>query len=284
MQAMNGQSNSPFTSRTLKVVGVILILSFLVDFLILLFPSVARNNQWPISLASALVDRGVVPLIGLALIFAGYWIDSNARDTLQNRKSWLDLRLWAVLSSILGLFFLLLIPIHINNINQSTTQTLQRIDRDAKQAETTLQTQLGQLQTQLGDDRVKAELEQQRSQFRSQVSQLLKNEQSFNQAIEGNQLSETEKKLLRQFKADPKSLDTYLAQQSDPVSLAKQKLSQIQQQRVELGQQARQEAWKSGLRVGINSLLFALGYIAIGWTGLRNFRDFSSVRRKSPAP
>lgn len=179
---------------------------------------------------------------------------------------------------------MLLIPIHINNINQSTTQTLQRIDRDAKQAETTLQTQLGQLQTQLGDSSVKAELEQQRSQFRSQVTQLLKNEQSFNQAIEGNQLSETEKKLLRQFKADPKSLDIYLAQQSDPVSLAKQKLSQIQQQRVELGQQARQEAWKSGLRVGINSLLFALGYIAIGWTGLRNFRDFSSVRRKSPAP
>ncbi len=284
MQAMNSQSNSPLAARTLKLVGIILILSFIVDFLILLFPSEPRNSQWQISLANAVVDRGLVPLIGLALIFAGYWIDNNANNVGINRKAWLDLRLWAALSSLLGLFFLLLIPIHINNVTQTRAETITRVNQDAKQAETTLQSQLGQLQSQLGDERVRAQLEQQRSQFKTQVQELLQNEQRFNQALQSNRFSENEKKLLRQFKANPQSLDAYLAQQTDPAAQASQRLSQIRTQKQELEQKARQDAWKSGLRVGISSLLWAIGYIAIGWTGLRNMGAFQSTRRPSSIP
>jgi hypothetical protein len=271
---MNSYQNFPFTSRIFKLVGVILILSFAVDFLMLLFFSGPRNSQWQIGLATAAVDRGLVPMIGLALIFTGYWIDYNTSNNIANRKSWLDLRLWAVLSSLLGLFFLLLIPIHANNVTQARAQTIQGINQEAKQAESNLQTQLGQLQAQLGDQRVKAELEK----FKSQVQELLKNEQRFNQALQSNQYSENEKKLLQQFKANPQALDAYLAQQSDPSTLGNQKLNQIRAQRQELEQQARQDTWRSGLRVGINSLLFAIGYAAIGWTGLRNTR-IPSARR-----
>lgn len=275
MPIMNNQQNFPFSARIFKLVGIVLILSFVVDFLVLLFASQPRNSQWQVSLATAAVDRGLIPLIGLALIFAGYWIESNSSDRIGNRQSWLDVRLWAILSSLLGLFFLLLIPIHINNVNQAGAQTIGRINQEAQQAETNLQTQINQLQPQL---------EQQQSQFRNQVQALLQNEQLFNQAIKSDRYSDNEKKLLQQFKADPKALDRYLEQQANPVALAKDKLNQIRSQRQEVEQQARQEAWRSGLRVGINSLLFALGYAAIGWTGLRNTRSLRSSRHQSPAP
>jgi ABC-type multidrug transport system fused ATPase/permease subunit len=271
---MNNQQNFPFPAWIFKLTGIVLILSFVVDFLILLFASQPRNSQWQVSLATAAVDRGLIPLIGLALIFAGYWIDSNTSDRINNRQSWFDLRLWAILSSLLGLFFLLLIPIHINNVNQASAQTIGRINQEAQQAETNLQTQINQLQPQV---------EQQQAQFKNQVQALLQNEQLFNQAIKSDRYSENEKKLLQQFKADPKALDRYLAQQA-PATLANEKLNQIRSQRQELEQQARQEAWRSGLRVGIDSLLFAIAYVAIGWTGLRNTRSFRSSQPQSPAP
>jgi len=278
---MNNHPIFPLAVRTLKVVGVILILSFLLDFIILSFPSGPRDSQWQIGFATALVDRGIIPLVGLALIFAGYWIEKNNSDFLVNRKSWLDLRLWAVLSSLLGLVFLLLVPIHLNNVNQARAQTIQQISQDASRAESNLQAQLGQLQTQLGDERVQAELERQRSQFRSQVNELLQDEQRFNQAIQSNQISETEKKLLQQFKADPKSLDAYVAQQAAPQTLLAQRLNQIRAQQEQLKQQARQDAWKSALRIGISGLLLAFGYIVIGWTGLRSMGTSKSSRHQS---
>jgi hypothetical protein len=278
---MNGHPIFPLAVRTLKVVGVILILSFLLDFVILSFPSGPRDSQWQVGFATALVDRGIIPLVGLALIFAGYWIEKNNSDFLVNRKSWLDLRLWAVLSSLLGLVFLLLVPIHLNNVNQARAQTIEQISQDATRAESNLQAQLGQLQTQLGDERVQAELERQRSQFRSQVNELLQDEQRFNQAIQSGQISETERKLLQQFKADPKSLDAYVAQQADPQTLLVQRLNQIRAQQEQLKQQARQDAWKSGLRIGMSGLLLAFGYIVIGWTGLRSMGTPKSSRHQS---
>jgi hypothetical protein len=278
---MNNHPIFPLAVRTLKVVGVILILSFLLDFVILSFPSGPRDSQWQVGFATALVDRGIIPLVGLALIFAGYWIEKNNSDFLVNRKSWLDLRLWAVLSSLLGLVFLLLVPIHLNNVNQARAQTIEQISQDATRAESNLQAQLGQLQTQLGDERVQAELERQRSQFRTQVNELLQDEQRFNQAIQSSQISETEKKLLQQFKADPKSLDAYVAQQADPQTLVAQRLNQIRAQQEQLKQQARQDAWKSGLRIGISGLLLAFGYIVIGWTGLRSMGTSKSSRHQS---
>lgn len=74
---MNNHPIFPLAVRTLKVVGVILILSFLLDFVILSFPSGPRDSQWQVGFATALIDRGIIPLVGLALIFTGYWIEKT---------------------------------------------------------------------------------------------------------------------------------------------------------------------------------------------------------------
>lgn len=282
MKAMNSKQISSFTSWSLKLVGVIVILTFLLDLAILLFPAGPRDTQWQIGLATALVDRGIVPMMGIALILAGYWIEQSLDKDLLNRKAWLDLRFWAfILSSILGLLFLVLFPVHVNNVRAATTERIEQINQKATQAETQLQTQLSQLQTQLGDKQIQAELEQQASQFRTKVTELLKDEKRFNQALQSNQIPESEKKLLQQFKANPKAIDEYVAKQTDTQALANQKLSQIQVDKEQLSQQARQEAWKSSLRTGISSVLLCVGYIAIGWMGLRNIGNLIQSSRSS---
>jgi hypothetical protein len=269
-------------ARTLIVVGTILILSFLLDFLILLFPFQPTDKGWQIGLATALVDRGIVPMVGLGMLFAGYWIDSTSDG---DRSQPLDLRLPAlILSSILGLLFLLIFPLHLNNVNQAKSQTVTRITQDADQAENQLKSQLTQLQAQLGNAQVKAQLEQQKSQIKAQFTDLLKDDQKYKQALENPNLPATQKELLKKFKANPQELDKFLAQQSDPQGLANEKLNQIRQRKEEAQKQAQQEALKSGLRIGMSSLLLAIGYIIIGWTGLRGMGALQGGgRKKAPA-
>lgn len=276
MKAINSPQFSPLAARTLKLVGVILILSFLLDLVILLFPSGLRDRAWQIGLATALVDRGIIPMIGLALLLAGYWIDNNASDSPTNRKAWLDLRFWTLLfSSLLGLLFLVIFPLHINNVRLESARTVQRINQEAEQAE-------NQLQNQLGSEQVQAELESKQNQFRSQISGLLENQQRLNQALESNQLPEDQKKLLQQFKSNPKAVDQFAQQQFTTEGIRTRELTRIRRRKAEVEQQATQDALKSGLRIGISSLLLSIGYIVIGWTGLRSM-GVQSGRGKSSA-
>jgi len=274
---MNRFSSSA-ASRTLKVVGVILILSFLVDCLILMLPFQPTARPWQIGLATALVDRGIVPLVGLGMLFAAHGIDDDGPS--------LDLRFPAlVISSILGLIFLLIFPLHLNNVNQAKTEAIQRITREADQAENQVKGQLSQLQAQLGTEQAKAELEKQRQQFKAQITDLLKDEQKFNQTLQNGQIGAAQKELLKKFKQDPKALEDYIAQQTNPTKLAEQRQIQIRTQKEELEKQAQNDALKSGLRIGLSSLLLSIGYIIIGWTGLRGLGALQGggSSRKAPA-
>lgn len=268
-------------ARTLKVVGVILLLSFLLDFLILLLPFQPTDRGWQINIATALVDRGIVPMVGLGFLFAASWIE-NAGDS--DRSQTIDLRFPAlILSSILGLIFLLIFPLHLNNVRQASTQTVTQINQDAEEAENQLKNQLAQFQAQLSNEQGKAQLEQVRNQAKAQFTELLKDEQKYKQALANPQLPEAQKELLKKFKANPQELDKFIAQQTDPQGLANQRLNQIRQRKEEAEKQAKDGAWKSGLRIGISSLLLAIGYIIIGWTGLRGMGALQGGGRKAPA-
>ncbi|WP_298911142.1 HpsJ family protein [uncultured Nostoc sp.] len=270
------------TALTVKVVGIICILSFFVDFLILLLPFQPTDRVWQINLATALVDRGIVPLVGLGLLFAAYWIDSA--DTTSDRPQGIDLRFPAlILSSILGLMFLLIFPLHLNNVNQAKTQTISRIAQEADQAENQLNNRLSQLQAQLNTDQGKAQLEQLRNQTKAQFSEILKDEQKYKQALESPQIPANIKELLKKAKTDPQVLDKAIEQQTDLQTLRNQQLSQVRQRRDETEQQAKDAAWKSGLRIGISSLLLSIGYIIIGWTGLRGRGALQGAKPRATA-
>ena len=255
------------TSRTLKVVGIILILSFLVDILILSSPFQPTNSAWQIRLATAFVDRGIVPMVGLGMLFAGHWVDSFDDST----ASGIDLRFPAlILSSILGLIFLLIFPLHLNNVRQASDREVEQIVATAQRAESQVQSQLSQVQARLNNEEAKAQIEKQRNQVKAQFSELLKDETRYKQALENPNIPQQQKDLLKRFKADPKELDKFIAEQSNPQQLANQRLTQIRQDKEAAEKRAKDSAWRSGLRVGISSLLLSIGYIIIGWTGLRS--------------
>ena len=281
MKAINN-SPSPFIARILKLVGVVLILSFLLDFVILAFPAGERDALWQIGFVTATIDRGITPLIGLAFLMVGYWFDRSNTDTLTQTPLWLSLKFWALLlSSLLGLIFLVMIPLHINNVNAESVRAVERINQNSLQEESRLQGELNQLQTQLGDPNNRAKLEADKNRFKAQVTALLQNEQQFNQAINSDRTPEAEKKLLRQFKANPKALEEFLVQQSDPVALGSKRLAQLQTQKQQLTNQAKQEALQSSIRMTIRSLLISIAYIFIGWMGLRSLLANKSVQNPS---
>lgn len=255
MKSLTSYQFSLLIAQILKLVGLILVLTFLLDFVILLFPFRPQDKEWQVNLVTQVVDRGTIPMVGLALLLAGHWINNIASDTLDNQKSSLNLSSCPFLmSSFLGLIFLLVIPLHINNVLQTRSQALQRINQEVTQAETQLQTQTTS----------------QQNQFRSQISNLLQNEQQFNQALQSDQVPEQVKTLLRQSKVNPAALDQLLAQQFE--TIRNQGRAEIQRRKQEFEQKAQQEVWQTGARIGIRSLLLSIGYVAIGWIGLRSMR------------
>lgn len=255
------------TSRTMKVVGIILILSFLVDILILSFPPQPTNSAWQTGLATAFVDRGIVPMVGLGMLFAGHWVDSFDDSS----PSGIDLRFPAlILSSILGLIFLLIFPVHLNNVNQISKRDVAQVTARAEQAESQVQAELQRVQARLNTDQAKAQIEEQKKKIRAQFSELLKDDTRYNEALNNTRIPQQQKDLLKKFKEDPKALDAFIAEQSDPTQLANQRLTQIRNDKEAAVKRAKDTALKSGLRVGMSSLLLSIGYIIIGWTGLRS--------------
>jgi len=68
----------PLAAQFLKLVGVLLILSFFGDWIVLLISPQFQNVQWQINLLTQFIDRGVTPLIGFVFIYVGFWIQGVA--------------------------------------------------------------------------------------------------------------------------------------------------------------------------------------------------------------
>jgi F0F1-type ATP synthase membrane subunit b/b' len=278
---MVNRVSSSNSSLALKVVGIICILSFFVDFVILLLGFSPTDKQSQIAFTTGVVDRGIVPMVGLGMIMAAYWIDGAESG---GDRSGLDLRLPSfILSSIFGLMFLLLFPFHLNNVNKASTERVTQISQQAQQAETQLNNQLTQFLNQLNNEQGKAQIEQARSQAKAQFTQLVQDEQRYKQALENPQLPAAQKELLKKFKANPQEIDKFIAQQTDPNQVAQQRISEIRQRKEEAEKGTKDAAWKSGIRIGISSLLLAIGYIIIGWTGLKGTGALQGSKRKAPA-
>jgi hypothetical protein len=247
-KTFTSSSVSPLAAIALKLVGIVTILSALLDFLILLIPPDFLNSQWQLSTTTQIVDRGIVPLVGIALLLAGFWIERTSGQGRPAGNLFGDLRFWACLvASILGLVFLLLTFLHVNNVRITSREALAQVEREANQATTQL------------EQRLQGEVSQQQSQLQL----LFQDEALLQQAIEAGQLPQD----ILQFRDDPAALDEFLNQR---VGEARQQIeTEIGTRREDARARIRQEAVKSATRISVSSLLLAIAYIVIGWTGLR---------------
>ncbi|MEO1623252.1 MAG: HpsJ family protein, partial [Cyanobacteria bacterium J06632_3] len=123
---------SPLAAISLKLVGAITILAALIDFLTLLFPPDFGNRAWQLATVTSLVDRGIVPLVGIALLFTGYWIDSNIGKSARSSSLVTDARFWTcLLSCLLGLIFLMTTVLHPNNVRIQSRDALSQVETEA---------------------------------------------------------------------------------------------------------------------------------------------------------
>lgn len=253
------QLPSPLAATSLKLVGAITILAALIDFITLLFPPQFGDRAWQLSTTTQLVDRGIVPLVGISLLFTGYWIDSSLGRTPRRVSLALDARFWTcLLSCLLGLTFLLTAVLHPNNVRIQSREALAQVDKEATQA-------TSQLQQRLNTDV---------AQRRSQITSLLNNEDQFKAAIASGNLDEAQRAQIEQFRNDPAALDEFLKAQAGEAQTQLQ--TRIGEQKQDAQRRVKSEALKATVRVTLSSLLLAIGYTYIGWQGLRRLLSMVS--------
>lgn len=250
---------SPLAATSLKLVGAITILAALIDFLTLLFPPQFGNRAWQLATTTQLVDRGIVPLVGIALLFTGYWIDSSLGKTNRRVSLAMDARFWTcLLSCLLGLIFLFTTVLHPNNVRIQSREALSQVESEASEATTQLEQQLN------------ADLDQRRAQ----IASLLQNEDQLQAAIASGDLDEAQLAQIERFRENPDELNEFLNSQ---VGEAQNQLqTRIGEQKRDATARLRSEALKATVRVTLSSLLLAIGYTYIGWQGLRRLLSMVS--------
>ncbi len=250
---------SPLAATSLKLVGAITILAALIDFITLLFPPQFGNRAWQLATTTQLVDRGIVPLVGIALLFTGYWIDSSLGRTSRRGSLAVDPRFWTcLLSCLLGLIFLMTTVLHPNNVRIQSREALTQVETEATDATSQL------------EERLSADL----NARRSQIAALLENEEQLQAAIASGELDEAQLAQIEKFRNNPEELTKFLDTQ---VGEAKTQLqTRIGEQRKDAESRLKSEALKATIRVTLSSLLLAIGYTYIGWQGLRRLLSMVS--------
>jgi ABC-type multidrug transport system fused ATPase/permease subunit len=265
-----------FTSLALKLIGIIFILSSLLDYVTLAFPLNWESAQWQIGLVTSIVDRGVVPLVGMGFILVGYVID-GLTDANPLKKSGFDLKFPVyILAAVLGLVFLLMVPLHLNNLNIAKTDALERIQQGAGQGAEQIQQFLTQVDT----------LSKNPNRLNEQVQRL-------NQAVEtgqvqGRQLNAQQLETLRQQRQQLQGLRDLAKNPAEykkrTDELKNQLQTQLNDRRKQAESQATTQALKQSLRIGLSSLMLAIVYSVIGWIGLKSVISSPKGPKAAPRP
>jgi hypothetical protein len=215
-------------------------------------------------------------MVGMAFIFTGFGIESNAGGSQVSRSAFADIKFWVLwLASLFGLVFLLLFPLHLNNVRLDRAEKIGQIKQRVEQAET-------QITTRLADANVQAEIQKQQNQFKTQLSGVLGDEKKREELLKNNpQLPEPIKNLFEESKNNPKAVDDFIEKNLSPEALKNRELTRIRTGQKELEKQTEITSLKSGLQTGISSLLLSAGYMAIGWTGLKGLGYMRLGRRKT---
>ncbi|MBD0307150.1 MAG: hypothetical protein ICV80_03110 [Microcoleus sp. T1-bin1] len=120
------QGDQGFSIYRLRWIGYGLLILSVLDTIATLIPANFGNRLWELQTIGAIVERVPVPLLAMALIFFGEGYDRRGLENL-----FLKLLSWVCL--LLGLVFLLMLPLGIFGTIYVNNQNNQQIDTQAKQ-------------------------------------------------------------------------------------------------------------------------------------------------------
>ncbi|MEG3956899.1 HpsJ-like protein, cyanoexosortase A-associated [Microcoleus sp. herbarium2] len=188
------QGDQGFSIYRLRWIGYGLLILSLLDTIVVLIPARFGERLWELQTIGAIVERVPVPLLAMALIFFGEGYDRRSLENL-----FLKLLSWVCL--LLGLVFLLMLPlgifgtIYVNNQNnqQITTQANQQLaqlqqveERLTKGSPEDLRTLAGEL-SRLGVPANTDNPEQLKDQILSRVTPAKEQLQKQKAAVQSNQ-------------------------------------------------------------------------------------------------
>ncbi|MBW4517182.1 MAG: HpsJ family protein [Timaviella obliquedivisa GSE-PSE-MK23-08B] len=245
--------SSSNVSHLLKFAGAVLILGIIIDYLTLAFPPNFLNNAWLANLIDQFVGRGVVPLLGLALLFWGMWMDDSI-----NQGSARKLLTSAVLmASGLGVMFLLFTPLYFNSNRLVSAASTQEINKEVETAAQQLERQLtmrqGQVNALLSNSEEAARLDAE-----------LQNDQVV--AADKAQLQDL-KETLDRVKNDPKLLEAEVAKARATG------IKQIEERQGQAKLSLQGEMRRARLRITSISFVLAVGYLIVGWNGFSMMKE-----------
>lgn len=254
---MNNARLSSFTSLSLKVLGGVLIFSSLVDYALVTFPLMPLDNTWQINFTNQVVGRGINPLLGIVALLLGSWIDFKSGKKADLRASITDARFLSfILSLILGVIFFLVIPLHIDNMQQIRDQSLSQIEQETKQREQQVQAQFNQLQALAQSPQAKQELDKQIKA----IDDALKNGKVPPQQIAEIEAKKQELLNFQRFANDQNALNARLEELKQTVTTMREKQRQ----------EAENTVLKEVVQISLRSLLLGIGYLLVGWLGVQN--------------
>jgi signal transduction histidine kinase len=269
---MKSTSNISSAPLILKIVGAILILISAIEYVVLLFPpqfadSKLADRYWSLGLIPQMVTIGIFPLVGLAAIVTGYWMSDMLDASKNNSKPiWQDLRLWAFsLSTILGIAYLVVAPIHLNSVNSYYDRAFTDINTKNQQYEQEINKRVQD---------ANANLVQQLQGQLDRIDAAIKSGQ-----VQGAQLAQlqAQRASLQNLKANPQAAQQELQKEAEA------KREELKQEKLKAEEKAKNEknsAIPSVFKTGLTSLLLAIAYTTIGWVGLRNiFRSRRQIER-----
>lgn len=258
--------SAPFV---LKVVGYVMILSTLIDYATLLFPPKFSDEQWVGSTLIQLVDRGVIPLIGMVFVYLSSYLEGGSLKP-EGRKSLMTGRFaMMILSGLLGLLFLLAVPKHFINTSNVANAAITKIGEESKKQEETIPLQMQQRLAQYQEQFDKAKLESTLKQL-GDILASGKNPQT-GQNLTPKEMEEGKRQQqdYQKLKDDPSYLEKMAKEAGD------KQLLELRDGKMKLEERARAEATKTSIRTGLGSLLLATAFSLISWLGFTELGVFS---------
>ncbi|MBW4465995.1 MAG: HpsJ family protein [Pegethrix bostrychoides GSE-TBD4-15B] len=252
----------PYNALILKAVGVVLIIGTLLDYLVMLVPPNFLDSTWLAALIKEYVSRGTVPLLGIAVLFLGVWLDRDPDAVGTDRP--LPTAAF-LLSALLGLLFLVMAPLYFNSSRLTSAAQTRQINEQAAQAQRQLNSLIDQQQQRVSS------IISNKTQLAQLEQQLDSLELPADQQAQLQQIKTT----LEQVKSDPKALE------QEAAKARTEGLQQIETRQKEALTQLQSGLKRDRIYTTLASLLFAAGYAAIAWTGLGGAQTGTVRKRKA---
>jgi ABC-type multidrug transport system fused ATPase/permease subunit len=234
-------NTSVMTSLALKTASMVLMISTAVDVLFALLPYQPSEISWWSIATAEVVNRGVLLLVGIVFWSVANWIETVSRDGNGRGNDQGKLAM-AILSTALGVIFLIISPFQAWNASSEREKTVAKNKEEETQSNAQIERGINQIKPAL------ASIEAQIKEGKLQGVELEK--------------LKAEKAELEKLNSDPKALQERTTKIKEIV----------QSQRKKKDDQATQLMWKTGIRSALASLFLSASYGFIGLMGLRGNR------------